>query len=135
MPYEYSGYYILDKMFEAKNVAMKNSSGNTVTKDYIIPKGETWCIKAFGGSASVNQAEIEFLFSSDQGVTWLNPYDGTNDKIRCLNLIKGNFYFEVPVALEFESTKSNKYILRIQIKNLSDTQADEIVGWFNGWYK
>jgi hypothetical protein len=126
--YEFNGYPILDKMFEAKDVA----KDAVATKDYVIPSGETWNIKLFGGSTSATIAEVEFKFSPDGGDTWLNPYDGTNDIIRCIHIVRGSWVGQPAVALEFQGDGENT-IIRIQVKNVSEAAAEEIVGWFNGW--
>ena len=126
---ELKGNTILDKFFEAELVGALGED----TKDYVIPSGEKWYILSFGAGALV-KAEVEFLFSADGGETWLNPFDGTNDVLRCVFVSEESPTNDVPLdnPMVFEGDGENT-IIRMKVKNLDTSTASEIVGWFNGW--
>ena len=129
MAYELRGSEILDKLLEAQDVGADAEA----TKDYIIPESQSWFILSVGGSTSADVAEIEFMFSPDGGETWLNPYDGTNDVLRCCHITKGTpAQIDMANPMKFDGDGVNT-IIRIKVKNLNGTTADEIVGWLNGW--
>lgn len=129
MAYEHKGEIPLDKILEAKKVL----TGEYEDKDYIIPADESWCILSFSGSSSISEAEIEFMFSYDGGDTWFNPYDPTNDIIRCLHISNVTpVSISNSVGLIFDGDGVDT-IFRIRCKNLNAETADEVVGWINGF--
>jgi hypothetical protein len=128
MAYELRGEQILDKMF----LVMSLDPNEEATRDYVIPASEKWSILAFGGSSSVSITKVYIAFSCDGGTTWLNPYDGNNTLLRCLNITKENaVYVQFPNGIELEGDGENT-ILRIGIENYDTVEALGINAWING---
>jgi len=124
-------YYEADTLDVASGTPLEPGTGEKI---FTIPDGETWCIEEFGGSTSVDQCEVELLFSSDGGSTWGHPCPlCDSSKIRCIHLSSG-----VPGSVKFLNvmplTGSGTNIkLKILCKNWNQTEQAEIEAWINGW--
>ena len=120
----------LDKFFEADDVAVK--SGGTPGsdyQDYSLASGERWIIEEFGGSASIDQTEVELLYSEDNGSTFENPFDSNSTKIRCIHLQNGG---TVVQRLDLTFIGGTNRILRILVKNYNSANTAEITGFVRG---
>ncbi len=122
----------LDKFFEADDVPTQ--SGGTpgqLTRNISIPAGENWHINKFGGSADIEQTEIELLYSEDNGATFINPFDFGQVKIRCLHLQNGGIQTEENLDLWFLG--GTNHILQLRAKNYNNVNEAEIIGWIHGF--
>lgn len=119
-------YTLIEKVFEAKNLVTEVPA----QKNYVIPNGETWTITQFGASASDMTVEVEFRYSNDGGSTWTNPFDNTEDVLRCLLLNQNTVVDEITNPMVFTGSGTN-VILQISITNFGN--AEEVMAWFNGY--
>lgn len=122
---------IMDKFYEADDVGTRGASGTagSLSQNYTISSGELWHITAFGGSADIDQTEVELLYSEDGGSTFTNPYDSTTDKIRCLHLQNG---LVAKVILDLYFTGNSTTVLQLKVKNYNNVNAAEITGFITG---
>ena len=110
MSYYLKGTDVLDKYHEENSV----SPNGTSEYIYTIPTGETWNILEFGGSASINQTEVQFYYSNDGGVSWINPYDNTTNRIRVIHLQNG-LVGTIPFQNALKFTGNNGLIGRAHV--------------------
>ena len=115
---------VLDKFFEADNLGTRGASGTagSAYQDYYIPAGEDWIIEEMGGSASIDQTEIELLYSTDSGATWINPFDVTASKIRSIHLQNGTVGSVGGLRLYFFGGMGGK-LLRLKSKNYNSANT------------
>jgi len=123
---------ILDKFYEADNVATRGASGTAGAsfQDYSIPSGEVWQVRELGGSASIDQTEVELLYTENSGTSWINPYDSSTTKIRCIHLQNGNVSIITSMVLQF--TGGAGRMLRLRAKNFNALNTAEITSYFTG---
>lgn len=126
---------LLYKFFEADNLEVACDTplkAGQAHRDYTIPANEVWQIHRVTGSASAGNCEIEFLHSSDKGVTWTNPFDAGITKLSCLHMANGNPVDKTfPAGFEFKGS-SDQVILRLVSKNYNTDKIAEVVATLEG---
>jgi hypothetical protein len=125
---------VLDIVHEEKDIP--EESEDTEYK-FSVPEKEVWIIDIFGGSASINNVEIEFSYSDDNGETWKHPSSSSSSEvIRSLHLTEGNSSscsFRNPIRI----VGGNNIFLRFIYKNFNEYESGYerkacITAWING---
>ena len=98
------------------------TSNGSVNKDYTITSSVQWNISMVSLRSTEDFAELQLRWSTDSGVTWVNPFDPTegDERILCLGADAATSEsLQIPMGLTFSGG-----ILRCTLKNYGAVTAE-----------